>query len=153
MSNDNGHNPMRWDCETQGCFNLHKRPKIELFADCLPGRIAFTDVDGITEINGNLLVLEWKDHRRIPTGQRLLYTRWTANGPVTVLVVVGDARCMTVEEVACVYDGVIGPWCEMDVAGLRDEIREWAEWAVAHPARAPRSERLHDQPQPVEADT
>ena len=135
MSCDNGWNPLRWDCETQGCFNVHKRPKIELFADCLPGRIAFSDVDGITEIKGNLLVLEWKNHRRIPRGQLLLYTRWTAGGPAAVLLIVGDARNMTVEEVACVYGGVIGPWCEMDIAGLRHEIQAWSNWAVAHPAR------------------
>jgi metallo-beta-lactamase family protein len=72
MSRDNGFNPMRWDCAEQGCFNHKKRPKIELFADCLPGRIAFSDIDAIAEINGNLLLLEWKD----PFGfARLRYVR------------------------------------------------------------------------------
>lgn len=36
MLHNNGANPMRWDCTTQGCFNLKKRPKVEVFADCLP---------------------------------------------------------------------------------------------------------------------
>ena len=129
----NGANPMRWDCKTQGCFNIHKRPKIELFADCLPGRIAFSDVDALVEISGNLLVLEWKENRFVPTGQRLLYTRWTSSGPAAVLLVVGDAKEMTVDEVACVHEGVIGPWQQMDMERLREEIRAWANWARANP--------------------
>mgnify|MGYP001168306838 FL=1 len=134
MSHDSGANPLRWDCARQGCFNLHKRPKIELFADCLPGRLAFSDVDAIAEVNGNFLVLEWKEHRRVPTGQRLLYERWTAAGPTTVLLIVGDARDMTVDEVACVHGGVIGAWRDTDLDGLRSDVRAWADWALLHPA-------------------
>jgi len=136
-ANANGANPLRWDCERQGCFNVHKRPKIEVFADCLPGRLAFSDVDGIAEVNGHLLVLEWKEHRHIPRGQHLLYARWTANGPATVILIVGDARQMTVEETACIYQGRIGPWHSTDLAGLRQDIRAWADWALAHPVAAP----------------
>jgi len=134
MSHDSGANPLRWDCSRQGCFNLHKRPKIELFADCLPGRLAFSDVDAIAEVNGNLLALEWKEHRRIPTGQRVLFERWTAGGPATVLLVVGDARDMTVDELACVHGGVISAWRDADLDSLRRDIRVWADWALAHPA-------------------
>lgn len=68
----------RWDCRTQGCFNLKKRPKIERFADCLPGRIAFTDVDGVIELCGNFLYLEWKSHQDLGGGQRILFERLTA---------------------------------------------------------------------------
>ena len=135
MSRDNGANPMRWDCQRQGCFNIKKRPKIELLAECLPGRIAFSDVDAITEIGGHLLVLEWKEHQYTPTGQSLLYTHWTARGPATVMLIVGDAEDMTVDEVAVVHEGTTGPWQQMDLAGLKQEIREWADWAVRNPAR------------------
>ena len=38
MIRADGYNPLRWDCERQGCFNLKRRPKIEVFADCFPGR-------------------------------------------------------------------------------------------------------------------
>jgi hypothetical protein len=53
----NGYNPMRWNCEKDGCFNVKCRPKIEQFADCFPGRIAVSDIDGIVEINGRLGLL------------------------------------------------------------------------------------------------
>lgn len=56
MTAANGYNPLRWDCERRGCFNLKRRPKIEVFAECFPGRINFGDVDGIVEIGGNALL-------------------------------------------------------------------------------------------------
>lgn len=69
-----GFNPMKWDCEERGCFNRKMRPKLEEFAACLPGRIAFTDVDGIVEIGGRFLMLEWKSRPgRIATGQRIMF--------------------------------------------------------------------------------
>lgn len=48
-----GYNPLCGDCARHGCFSLKRRPKIELFADCFPGRISFGAVDGIVEIGGN----------------------------------------------------------------------------------------------------
>jgi hypothetical protein len=97
MTAANGYNPLRWDCERHGCFNLKRRPKIEVFADCFPGRISLGDVDGIVEIGGNALLLEWKSEAcALPTGQRLLYQRLTWSGPVAVMIVVGDAETMTV---------------------------------------------------------
>ena len=92
MTPNNGANPLRWDCKRQGCFNAVKRPKIEMFAECLPGRGSFGDVDAIAELAGNLLILEWKSHPNIPTGQRILHEQWTANGPATVFVIVGNGE-------------------------------------------------------------
>ncbi|MAG24660.1 hypothetical protein CMI47_03685 [Candidatus Pacearchaeota archaeon] len=73
-----GFNPMRWDCQTQGCFNKKCRPKIEVFAECFPRRINFGDVDGSIEINGYELKLEWKNtgHADIKGGQRATVTRY-----------------------------------------------------------------------------
>ncbi|HYW80505.1 MAG TPA: hypothetical protein VE890_13060 [Thermoguttaceae bacterium] len=132
MSHDNGANPMRWDCQRQGCFNAKKRPKIEQFADCLPGRIAFTDVDGLVEINGNLLLIEWKDHQSVSTGQRILFERLTRFSPAVVLIVEGDAETMAVESIAIAYDGRIDPPAQADLDGLRKLIREWAQWALGN---------------------
>ncbi len=68
MSHD-GQFVMHWDCKQQGCFNQKKRLKFGVFKESLPGRISFSDVDGIVEINGNLLLLEWKDHQRGLSGR------------------------------------------------------------------------------------
>ena len=134
MSSANGCNPMRWDCATQGCFNLKKRPKIERFADCLPGRIAFSDIDAIVEIGGNLLLLEWKDHPHISTGQRVLFERLTRLCPAAVLVVEGDAEHMEIIAVTTVWQGAFSAAEKDDLEGLRTRIKQWAGWALQHPA-------------------
>ena len=134
MSSANGCNPMRWDCATQGCFNLKKRPKIERFADCLPGRIAFSDIDAIVEIGGNLLLLEWKDHPHVSTGQRVLFERLTRLCPATVLVVEGDAEHMEIVAVTTVWQGAFSAAEQEDLEGLRTRIKQWAGWALQHPA-------------------
>lgn len=128
-----GANPMRWDCRRQGCFNVCKRPKIDLFADCLPGRIAFSDVDGIVEINGNLLLMEWKEHQALSTGQRILFERLTRLCPASVLVVEGDAEFMTVSSVRVAWAGEITPPEQADLDDVRALIRCWAQWARTRP--------------------
>ena len=134
MSRDNGRNPMRWNCETQGCFNIKKRPKIELFAECLPGKIAMTDVDGLTEVCGNLLYIEWKDHPGLSLGQRILFERMTALCPATVIIVEGDAEEMTVSSICIVWNGTIGSREEADLEDLKNTIRAWSDWAIANSA-------------------
>ena len=134
MPHDHGANPMRWDCAKQGCFNRVKRPKIEIFADCLPGRIAFSDVDAIVEINGNLLLLEWKDHQEISRGQRILFERMTRLCPATVLIVEGDAETMEVVSIRTVWKGNIEKPAPANVELLRWYIRDWADYALANSA-------------------
>ena len=90
-----GANPLRWDCAKQGCFNVKKRPKIEQLAECLPRRCKFGDVDGLAEVNGFGLLLEWKTSAiELPTGQRIAYEKLTRNGVLAVLVVAGNAETM-----------------------------------------------------------
>lgn len=125
---------MNWDCARQGCFNRKKRLKFAVFADCLPGKISFTDVDGLVEIGGNLLFLEWKDHQRLGTGQRILFQRLTRFCPATVLIVEGDAEDMSVEAMATAWGGQIGPFQAATLKTLREAIRQWSNWALVHPA-------------------
>jgi hypothetical protein len=71
-------NPLRWVCDTDGCFNIKCRVKIQLFADFFPRNIAMGDVDGIVELEGNFLMLEWRDADYkpfIPEGQAIMYKK------------------------------------------------------------------------------
>ena len=123
----NGHNPLRWDCEKQGCFNKKCRPKIEQFAECLPGRIAFSDVDGIVEINGNFLLLEWKSFLGdIPDGQRIMYEQMTQNDNFTVVIIAGNAETMEIQSVKVVHKGCAGKWQVCTLKELKDKIRAWS---------------------------
>ncbi len=134
MSSDNGRNPMLWDCKTQGCFNLKKRPKIEDFASSLPGRIAFSDIDAAVEVCGNLLFLEWKAHQALGRGQSVLFKWITTLCPATVLIVQGDAEKMVVNSVRAVQAGIIGDAVSSNLADLRALIRVWSNWAMKNSA-------------------
>jgi hypothetical protein len=130
----NGYNPLRWKCDERGCFNELQRPKIEIFAQDLPGKIAFSDVDAVTEISGNFLFLEWKSAAMaIPTGQRIMWQRGTRTKALSVLCVAGSAKTMAVTHSARFFAGQFSTWREDDVDGLHQAIRKWAAWAQKNP--------------------
>jgi hypothetical protein len=128
-----GFNPMRWDCRTKGCFNKKRRPKIEVFHDLFPRRISFGDVDGIVEINGYALVLEWKGHSvPIPVGQRIMWERLTESGMIVVLVVEGDAESMVVSGIAHFKRGKLYDSKDANMDELRRMIKSWVDWAESN---------------------
>lgn len=134
MSEAQGFNPLRWDCREHGCFNWKKRPKIELFACCLPGKIGFGDIDAITEIYGNALLLEWKSTPQpLATGQRLMYDRVTDDGRFTVLLLAGDAKTMNVTHRAWYFKGCFKTWKSSTLIEAKEWIARWATWAQRHP--------------------
>ena len=132
-SSGNGYNPLRWDCSKHGCFNEKRRPKIEVFADCFPGRINFGDVDGIVEINGNGLMLEWKTGSgNIPTGQKIMYEKLTATSLITVICVVGNAETMECEKYCLFFSGKQKPFKSCDIESVKKVIIRWVTWARKH---------------------
>lgn len=125
-----GFNPLRWVCEKQGCFNLKRRPKIEVFAECFPRRINFGDVDGIVEINGKALFLEWKGHEGdIPTGQRIMHERLTCDGKFTTICIVGNAETMECSSYGLFFNG---KWCgykKGNLETIKNVIKKWVQYA------------------------
>ena len=125
-----GYNPMRYDCEKQGCFNVKRRPKIEAFAECFPGKIAMGDVDGLVEINSHGLLLEWKSSDvALPMGQRIMYARLTKGCRLTVIVVNGNAETMDVDQYAWFADGRLHEIIKASLQELKAEIKAWVSWA------------------------
>ncbi|MBF0400704.1 MAG: hypothetical protein HQL90_08040 [Magnetococcales bacterium] len=131
-------NPLRWDCATRGCFNIRKRPKIEVFAECFPGNIQMGDVDGIVEINGQVLMLEWKEFEPISTGQRIMYRRMTESPHCHVIVVVGDPETMVVEKYTYFQGGSMAEWLPGNLDDLKEFIRSWVRFAI-QPRSPPRT--------------
>lgn len=128
---------MRWDCRRDGCFNEKMRVKLDKLANCLPRRIAFTDVDGVTEVNGNLLFLEWKGNStKLPTGQRLLYEKITYLCPAVAFVVEGNAKDMSVRSIRIYRNGHSGSEKDSSFDDLCKRIKEWGKWADKHPAKS-----------------
>jgi len=125
-----GFNPLRWDCDKYGCFNIKRRPKIEVFSDCFPGRINFGDVDGIVEINGKGLMLEWKsDCKKLPLGQQIMYERLTDTQKITVIVVIGDPETMVCREAFVFFGGKETDRSSVDLEGVKLIMLRWVKWA------------------------
>jgi len=120
---------MRWDCDKNGCFNKLCRPKIEAFADCFPGRINFGDVDGIVEVSGNILMLEWKRKPGIPTGQRRMYEAITMRDGFNVVCGVGNAETMQVDSFTYFHNGKESMPVAASLNDLKSYMRRWALWA------------------------
>ena len=130
MSENNGFNPMRWNCKEDGCYNIHQRPKIEVFADCFPGLINFGDIDQqIVEINGRALITEYKHPKAIfPTGQRIMYERLSKTWVIYVATLtITDAIKMDVSAMGWYIGGKFNGWKAMDLDGAREKFRRWSE--------------------------
>ncbi len=127
-----GFNPLRWCCEKSGCFNKLRRPKIEVFARCFPGRINFGDVDGWVELNGFFCVLEWKGKGgSLGRGQILTYQCFTKQPGNVVFVVEGDAENMVVTRYCCFWKGQQRKWRDSGLEGVQQAIESWAKRARA----------------------
>lgn len=125
-----GFNPLRWNCERDGCFNKTRRPKIELFADCFPRRINFGDVDGLVEIGGSFCLLEWKgDGGSLRRGQELSFQAFTAKPGNVVFVVHGDAETMEVKRYSFFWQKQHRPFVPATLDVLKNHIRAWAQWS------------------------
>lgn len=112
-------NPIVWDCGSKGCFNLFCRPKIEQLADFLPRDTAFTDVDGIHEVDGRFLLLEWKSGTEdsipdpIREGQARTYRalgKRLGRDDFLLLCVAGSAKDMDVSWMALGAAGNVYRW-------------------------------------------
>ena len=134
---DSGRNPMRWNCRSgANCFNLKRRPKIEMFSDCFPGRINFGDVDGLVEIGGHFCILEWKgDDGKIKTGQRITFQALTRYPGNFVLVAEGNAETMEVSRWCFYRDGRESAWREGNLQEVMAELKEWSDRSQQQPIR------------------
>lgn len=121
---------LRWNCTDKGCFRI-LCPKLGAFDDCFPPRIGMSDVDGVVELGGRFLFLEWKAAGgTVQTGQRIMFEQITALSPrVTVIVVSGDPQAMTVWSVQVFHGGKASPADRTDIDGLKARIKAWSDRA------------------------
>jgi hypothetical protein len=127
----NGFNPIRWNCGEKGCYNKTVRPRIEYFAECFPRKIAMTDIDGIVELGGNFLMLEWKQPPgALGRGQQIMIEKLTAKGmPFRVYVATGNSQTLETYEYSIYENGMVQHFLDTNLDELRGSISEWASWA------------------------
>lgn len=123
--------PMRYNCDTSGCFNLLRRLNFGHFYDCFPGRISMSDIDATVEVNGRFLFLEMKSHQGVlPTGQRIYFERLTALSPnIVAMIVCGDTQAMDCRALCWVYAGRTSDWQPTSLADVKALLCDFTEWA------------------------
>lgn len=121
---------LRWNCVKNGCFR-NLCPMLGAFDDCFPGKIGMSDIDGVVEMAGRFLFLEWKSAGgRLSIAQRIMYERITAlSHKVTVIVVCGHPRDMTIDTVQVFHGGRADRPVICDFDGLKARISAWARRA------------------------
>lgn len=134
----NGYNPLRHDCEKQGCFNKTRRPKIEEFAECFPGKIAMSDIDGYAEVQGRIFYLEWKTPGApLQTGQRIAFNIISKTPGNVVLVCWGDAETMEVHEAEFFLNSCKYILPEANLQSVKDFMCRWARAASIRKEMSP----------------
>jgi len=128
MTSTGGFNPIKWDCEKQGCWNAACRPPVHFFSDCFPRKISMSDIDGTVELEHHFLFLEWKSHMgELPLGQRLYFERLTTLHTNIVCIIVHAAHSPNdVEHIRVMHNGKLSDWESCDLEGLRERISRWA---------------------------
>ena len=144
---------LRWKCHTNGmgCFR-ELCPKLGVFDDCFPDRIGMSDVDGVVELGGRFLFLEWKSRGgTLSEGQCKTYRRLTSLSPdpckAVVLVVSGHPRDMTVETVQLFQSGQENDPQPMNFAELKARVSAWAQRAAPRRFPSINQEVQHDATQ------
>ena len=134
MSQD-GFNPIKHDCcGGEKCFMKTKHFSIELLAKFLPGKIAFTDIDGFTEWKRHFLLLEFKGGGRdLPTGQAMGFARLTEACPKALFCYVDcDYETSEISRMRIIIDGKRVFDSSMDF----DSFGEFVSWWAESPAEA-----------------
>ena len=73
-------------CELQGCYIKKHTPDWGFLDVALSGKRRVSDIDGIVEVKGNLLMIEWKGSGvKIPKGQEYLYINATRKNHLTYI--------------------------------------------------------------------
>lgn len=127
MTSTGGYNPIRWDCERQGCWNAACRPPIHFFHDCFPRKISMSDIDATVELNGHFLFLEWKSvDSDLPVGQAKYFRQLTRNPNITSIVVFAPGNPNAVEKIMVVRGGDFNSWEDCSLEDLHRRVRKWA---------------------------
>ena len=128
----------RHDCDLNGpgknCFLRRHALRFSIFNEVLPGLIRLSDMDGICEINGRLLLIESKSSRaKVPGGQRRLFRNFSEKEGCQAMVIFGDVQTGVFSEMETFFKGrSLG----RKPVSTQDILRRLKEWSVRAKALA-----------------
>ena len=126
--------PLDYDCRRQGCFQEVMQPRLKFFSQYLGGNCSPSDIDGVIERNGHVLLIEWKTgHADIPTGQHITFETFAFKRGIPVLVIWGEPREMTTHKQRRYTTGgaIIDSTDDMEETGRR--LNDWFQYAERYP--------------------
>jgi len=101
---------LRFRCkppDAEKCYLRDCLPAWEMFNICFPRGIRIGDLDGIVEMNGLFLIMEWKrSNPEIPKGQLLTFKALARTGLFTIVIMYGQ------------------PMTDLQVFGRKGEIKK-----------------------------
>lgn len=118
------------------CYRDTYAPKFNVFSECFPGKIEMSDADGIVEINGNFLCVEFKysiDNISEYDGQTRMLKRMSTIPGWSVAFIECDARTMACTGVRWVVDGSLEDKHDVDIDDVKAIFAEWSEHARKNP--------------------
>lgn len=121
---------LRHSCQTHGCYIKNQTPDWGFADNAFSGRIKIGDIDGIVEVNGHILILEWKGgEAKVPPGQDIMFKKASQHSYITVFVINGDALTTQATNLIRYFNGNktdIGP---VDNNEIFNRCANWEKWA------------------------
>ena len=124
---------IRWNCNTDGCYKEKCVPDWGPLDGYLPRGCRPTDVDGIIEIDGRFLLLEFKSHGgQLQCAQRWLFERLTADSSNVLVVVMsaGTNELESLQKIRFVRNGKMGEWIPCNLSQFIERYRNWGETGI-----------------------
>lgn len=124
----------RHECTRSGCY-IAQLPSWDDLIECFPRGIRPTDVDGLVEINGHVLVMEEKAAGKSPDNGQRLALRSLSRLPLVTLLYIRPGRASEMEMNVIDGERVTG-FCACTREELRQFLREWVSLAELPNARS-----------------
>ena len=120
---------LRHKCSVGGCYKERYLPDWGILDGCFPRGIKPSDIDGVVEINGYMLFLEWKTPGgKVSVGQRRMFERQTQYATrQQVLIIYGDLGKPT--RIELIQNGKTRFNQECDIEFLRWHCEQWGLYA------------------------
>jgi hypothetical protein len=125
---------IRHDCKINGCYKDVCIPDWGMFDGCFDAKsekIKIGDLDGVVEINGNVLFLEWKRmESELSYGQKRLLMTLTENSDKHMaLIIYGSINGNDLMKYQTVRSGKFSRLRDCDKEYLRNLLIRWTDYS------------------------
>jgi len=117
---------IRHNCETHGCYIKTSTPDWGFLDSAFSNKIRVGDIDGIVEVKGRVLILEWKTtDTPIPKGQEIMFKNITSGEKITVIVIWGDPKETIPTDYQLFWNGIRIEKKPANAEIIKDFCRKW----------------------------